>query len=91
MSSLNNVTTSDGYTGQTTLEAPGTGRVTMHVRNAAVYYSLARGFGASLWGDDIFCPPGSWSGDRDCDGVRVRSAVPGVPAQVTVDAGPPGG
>jgi hypothetical protein len=86
---LNNITTADGYTGANTLRAPGSGRITMHVRNAAIYYQLGTGLGGVLWQDEIFCPPMTWSGARVFDLARVRSAVPGTPAQVTIDAGPP--
>jgi hypothetical protein len=85
---LNNITTSDAYTSANTLYAPGSQRITMHVRNAAIYYQLGDGLGGVLWRDEIFCPPMTWSGPRNFDVIRVRSAVAGTPAQVTIDAGP---
>jgi hypothetical protein len=85
---LNNITTADGYTSANTLYAPGSARITMHVRNAAVYYQLGDGLGGVLWRDEVFLPPGTLSGARIFDVVRVRSAVAGTPAQVTIDAGP---
>jgi hypothetical protein len=89
VSALNNVTTADRYTPANTLAAPGSERVTIHARNAAIYYQLGKGIGgAPLYADDeVFMPPGTFSGERDFDAVRVRSAVAGTPAQVTVDAG----
>jgi hypothetical protein len=85
---LNNITTADGYTDGNLLFAPGSQRITMHVRNAAVYYQLGIGLGGVLWRDEVFLPPGTLSGARNFDVVRVRSAVAGAPAQVTIDAGP---
>lgn len=85
---LNNVPTSDAYSDATTLRAPGSQRITMDVRNAAIFYQLGAGLEGTLWRDEVFCPPRSWSGDRVFDAVRVRSAVAGTPAQVTIDAGP---
>jgi hypothetical protein len=88
--SLNNITTADVYTDANTLRAPGSTRITMHVRNAAAYYQLGVGIAGVLWRDEVFQLPLSWSGDRNFDAVRVRSAVPGVAAQVTIDAGDDG-
>jgi hypothetical protein len=85
---LNNITTSDRYTDANTLRAPGSERLTVHVRNAAVYYQLGQGVGGVLWREEVFLPPGTLSGARRFDVVRVRSAVAGTPAQVTIDAGP---
>jgi hypothetical protein len=85
---LNNVTTGDRYSDPTTLRAPGSARLTMHVRNAAIYYELGQGREGVSWRESVFMPPGTFSGARRFDAVRVRSAVAGVPAQVTIDAGP---
>lgn len=85
---LNNATTTDRYTDAATVRAPGSGRLTMHVRNAAIYYQIGSGFEGTLWRDEVFLPPGTFSGDREFDAVRVRSAAAGAPAQVTIDAGP---
>jgi hypothetical protein len=84
---LNNATTTDAYSAQTTLRAPGSTQVTIFVRNAAIYYQLGSDYGGALWRDEVFLPPGTLSGARTFDLVRVRSAVAGVPAQVTIDAG----
>lgn len=85
---LNNVTTADGYTDAVTLRAPGSARLTLHVRNAAIYYQLGAGVAGVLWREEVFAPPGTHGLDRVFDVVRVRSAAAGAPAQVTVDAGP---
>lgn len=83
---LNNVTTADGYTGATTLAAPGSRRLLVHVRNAAVYYQVGIGTPASIWQAETFMPPGTAGLLRTCDAFRIRSAATGKPAQVTVEA-----
>lgn len=89
MPALNNATTADGYTAGATLVCPGSRRLTIHARNAAVYYQLGHGMPAIQWDPDgaVFLPPGTLSGERTFDAVRLRSAAAGKPAQVTVDAG----
>lgn len=83
MLALNNQVTTDGYTQHTTREQPGTVRLNLHVYNAAIYWSWMDLTG--VWGEDIFAPPGERSYDRKIRGVRVRSAVAGKPARVTVE------
>jgi hypothetical protein len=84
---LNNVTTQDNYADATSLIGQGLVRVNLIVANASILYELAdRWPPGSEWGEEKFLPPGMFSLERDCQGVRVRSAVAGVPAQVTVDA-----
>lgn len=85
---LNNVTTGDRYDAARTLECPGAARVNIDVSNAAIFYQLGTGIGAVRWGDETFMTPAFRSLDRRTDAVRVRSAVAGAPAQVTVDAIP---
>ena len=84
---LNNVTTSDQYTNQTTLgPLPGASRVNVDVFNAAIYWQ-AKYDGAPNWDNEVFMAPGSRSLSRPgVVGFRVRSAVQGAPAQVTVEA-----
>jgi hypothetical protein len=97
MTALNNITTADDYTDATTVAAHASTRLRLFVRNAAVYRQLARGgtAGALVWEEGIdgemFTPPGNFSfdeTDNPFDGARVRSAVPGAPAQVTLQATP---
>jgi hypothetical protein len=83
---LNNVTTADGYTAPTTLAAPGSRRLLLHVRNAAIYYQVGNGTPASVWQTEVFMPPGTAGLLRTFDALRVRSATPGKPAQVTAEA-----
>jgi hypothetical protein len=83
---LNNVTTADAYTDATTLRCPGTTRLLIHARNAAIYYQMGVGRPASVWQDEVFMVPGTAGLIRTCDAVRVRSGATGKPAQVTIDA-----
>jgi hypothetical protein len=87
---LNNVTTTDGYTDAATLRCPGTTRLLIHTRNAAIGYQLGRGRPASVWQDEVMMLPGTASLIRACDAIRVRSWTAGKPAQVIVDATGPG-
>lgn len=89
---LNNVTTSDDYTTEATLECSGSVQLDIIVANAAVYYSYAvrsrNGLSGSavVFGPDIFLPPGMYTRARPAEAVRVRSAVAGEPAQVSIEA-----
>jgi hypothetical protein len=89
---LNNVTTANAYTRDTTRQAPRSTRVRLIVRNASIYYQLGYGGRAGAVNFDEeperFLPPGTYGLDeseKPFDGFRVRSATPGVPAQVTAD------
>ena len=83
MIALNNYTTQDGYTATGTKLQPLTTRVNLEVFNAAIFYQLAYNLASGDWQDEVFAAPGRQSLDEDCAGIRVRSAVAGVPAQVT--------
>jgi hypothetical protein len=87
MTALNNVTTADGYTAASTLHAANSTRLMIHARNAAVFYELGQGVGGVVWLGEVFLPPGTLGADRQFDAVRVRSALAGKPAQITIDAG----
>jgi hypothetical protein len=87
MPALNNLPTSDGYTLAATLKSPGTVRLVIHVRNAAIYYQLGDGWPAIAWRvDEVFLPPGTATLERNCDAIRVRNGAVGKPAQVTIEA-----
>lgn len=86
MAALNNITTTDDFTEAATLHAPGSTRLVLRVRNAAVVYELGQGYGGIEWTGEVFAPPGDGSIGRRFDHVRVRSAKVGTPAQVTVEA-----
>jgi hypothetical protein len=91
---LNNATTADTYTPANTLQnLPFPTRVNIDVSNAAIYWQLQRAAGATglstegTWQQEVFMTAGSRSLYRSgIRGVRVRSAVAGVPAQVTLEA-----
>lgn len=90
---LNNVTTSDDYSDAATLECPGTKELNILVYNAAVYLQYAFrtvGYtaGSVVWqpAEGVFFPPGERVRGRNVEQVRVRSAVAGKPAQVTIEA-----
>ena len=92
---LNNVTTGDNYTSAQTLTFTEVARVNLDVANAAIYYQLqaADGDGSPAsndgrWRDEVFCGPTFRSLSRAATGVRIRSAVIGAPAQVTVECIP---
>jgi hypothetical protein len=85
---LNNATTANDYVERCTLRAPGANNFDFDIANAAIYVSFGEGVGGILWGPETFIPPGFRSLRRRADAVRVRSAVAGNAAQVTIDASP---
>lgn len=93
MYALNNVTTGDDFTEAATLECPGVKELNIMVYNAAVFIQYAfRTMGyksdSPVWQptDGVFFPPGERTRGLNVEQVRVRSAVPGKPAQVTIEA-----
>jgi hypothetical protein len=87
VASLNNVTTGDSYSNQTSVIQQNLARINLIVSGSAILYQLAdRWPPGSEWAEEKYLPPGMYSFERDCHGIRVRSAVPGQPAQVVVDA-----
>lgn len=83
MIQANNVLLSDGYTSLTTWEQPGTKKVNLYVYNAPVMWSfLDRN---RVWSEDKYLPMGERSYDLRCRGVRVRNAVPGKAARVSIE------
>jgi hypothetical protein len=87
MAELNNVATGDRYTTAAQLFCPGATELTIHVRNANVYWQLGHGTPSVSWdATEKFFPAGSLGAARRCDAVRFRSATPGAPARVSVDA-----
>lgn len=92
MYALNNVTTTDDYA-DSTLECPGSTELDITVGNAAILLQYAfrvQGYtGASpQWApaNGVFFAPGFFIRGRNVEGVRIKSAVVGVPAQVTIEA-----
>lgn len=91
---VNNKPTGDAYTDAATARGPRSVRVRLTVRNAAVYLQYGYGGRAGTTNFDSperFMLPGTYSLDeteRPPDGARCRSAVPGTPAQVSIDLVP---
>lgn len=87
---LNNVTTEDAYKAATTLSCPGSVAVSLQVTNAAIFAQFGRsaapGLSPGFDEREEFYQPVLAALDRRCDAVRVRSAVAGEPAQVTITA-----
>lgn len=89
--SLPNTATQDRYTAAATLRCAGAVKVNLQVFNAAVVAQFAQADARGkepAWADaaeeDVY--PNGGSFERACDGVRVRSKVAGVPAQVSIVA-----
>jgi len=83
---LNNITTGNDYTAASTVQQPGAVRVNMDITGAAVFVSLGKGDSAGVAFDaEVYRTPGKYSLDRRCAAAKVRSAVAGVPAQVTLE------
>ncbi len=92
MYALNNVKTTDKYE-ENTLECPGTSELDITVSNAAVLLQYAfriQGYtgAAPPWTppNGVYFAPGFHIRGRNVEGVRIKSAVVGVPAQVTIEA-----
>jgi hypothetical protein len=93
---LNNVTTTDAYTeANTSVMDPARVAPTIIVTGASAFYQVYVDDGirgsAGQPQPEAFAPPGRYSFDPTdfppsgrCRGIRVRSAVTGTPAQVTV-------
>jgi len=93
MYALNNVTTADDYTDANTLPCAGSTELDITVGNNAILIQYAfREHGLSstspTWTPEngLFMPPGFHIRGRNVEAVRVRSAVKGKPAQVTIEA-----
>lgn len=86
---LNNITTEDDYAEETTLEGGGEcARVEIDVYNAGIYLQLKLGQdeATARWQPERFiAPEGRIIDRRWIWGARVRSALAGVPAQVTLE------
>lgn len=87
---LNNVTTKDKYEAATTIETGLAKRATIDVYNKAIFVSVLtepRGVkGQAQWQPERFAAPGSLTlARKGLFGVRVRSAVKGEAAQVTIE------
>ena len=89
-----NVYTQDTYQpqapGNATLEHIDATRVFLLVSGAAIYIerqAAMHGYEHTDWQQEILYPPGSYTITRkSIQGVRARSALPGLPALVTIEA-----
>lgn len=90
LAALNNVTTGDAYSRANTLECEGSHRQFIAVTGASIYLRIWQRFKGSIRaggpGVEIFLPPGYYDRSWQIDRLEVRSAVTGVPAQVTIHA-----
>lgn len=83
---LRNQTTQDSYVDALTVRLPGAVRIFFQVANAGVLYQEDKSDeGKGLWTEERFLTPSIGSFDRQCSGLRFRSAVAGTPAQVSVE------
>lgn len=100
-SGLNNVATTDAYSETNTVRIGDVARANFIISNASIFYQLqmASGFGRAPvtdgWFPERFLPCSASqtcfvSLSRKCTGVRVRSAVAGSPARVSLELVPPG-
>ena len=82
MSKVLNTATTDSWQ---ELFCPGTERITLQVSNAQVQVGFGEGFPAVSYmhPDETYLPVFA-SLVRTCDSVRVRSAVSGTPAVVSI-------
>lgn len=93
---LNNVETANGYTPGTTLDSiAACTRLNIDVYNQSIFWQLRVSpepvERSGSWQDEVFMGPGSRTlSRRYITGARVRSAVAGKPARVTLEAVPPG-
>lgn len=94
---VNNVATSDDYSDAATFTVlPPASGMTLTVNNAAIYYQQAEAMSGydrgQNWQPESFLIPGRYNFD-DGDklpgsfgfvGLRIRSAVPGTPARISI-------
>ncbi len=93
---LNNVETSNEYTPANTLDSmPACTRLNIDVFNQAIFWQIRISpvpvERSGTWTDEIFMGPSSRTIQRRfITGARVRSAVAGKPANVTLEGVTPG-
>lgn len=87
----------DAYSsaGAVLLKSPGASSALVIVTNAAVVIQIAEPGSApdkaTIWQDEFYAPPGAYPLGSDgpgdtIDAIRLRSAVPGKPANVAIVA-----
>lgn len=84
------IETTDHYSEESTLQCPGAIKLDIQVTGAGVFYQFAGGSKEQPWGEvfnpETFLAPATYLLFRRAMQVRFRSAVPGKPAIVTVEA-----
>jgi hypothetical protein len=83
MISLNNVTTQNTYVDANTRLQPETGFLHLTVTGAAIFWQYQLPDGDWYPAEEVYQIPVQRGIKLDCRGFRCRSAVGGVPAQVT--------
>lgn len=89
--------TADNYTEDNTLFCGGAVKVNLEIANAGIFVQFAirnphhPGINpSSNFGQEVFKGPNTYLLARNVDAVRIRSAVSGKPAVVTIEALGPG-
>lgn len=89
---LNNIASQNAYVAATTLYAPRSRRFELQVSTAAIFFQLGTILGMPCGVDSItweafetFQKPGNVTIPKHADGIRIRSALAGTPAQVTIE------
>jgi hypothetical protein len=89
---LNNITTANGYTAAAELVCDGSVKLNLQVEVNPIYYSYMPpdpthpNLGGSYFNPEVRLGVGSWLLVRRASRVRVRSALEGRPATVTIEA-----
>lgn len=88
---LDHAATTDAYPTQlgqgASLRCAHTVRLTVDVEDAPVYMQLGEGSrGVEFSQPEVRRGPAIYTFERACDAVRFRSAIPGLPARVSVEA-----
>jgi hypothetical protein len=90
---LNLVETGDQYTDVTTLACPGARKIRLLVANNPVYYRTAFNDlgvnprpGSQPVAGEMYMVPGMYFLEEQTNMIQFRSAVPGTPAIITVQA-----
>ena len=92
MASLNDATTDDNYTDDNTLKCEGARSFSLQVVNAAIYLQRTSPAGGGVrnpsnWGEEEYYLPGYFNPPvSPVEAIRVRSAIAGSPARVTIHA-----
>lgn len=81
---LNNAATADGYTAANEIHGDDFVTVTVQLQNAAAFLQFGVGYPVPTWDQEEFYAPFVGGIDRNFNAVKVRSAIAGTPARVTL-------